>query len=255
MGRLIALCICVCGLVTFSTPLSASSAISLTLGTYNGASPQYGGEYVGPYPGTLGSDGGPVFCLDANLTDGFSDTYGGIEESLGEVNQQDVEESAFLASLMMFDAQEDGIILTPSGSGGSLLLNQTASGYTTVSEFVNNVEGPISWAIWQLMGTLGGVSESTSVYNSAQPYVAQANAAYNKVLKNSSDPVVAAFDSSVMVFLPTGDSAGTQRFITADLDVALIDEAAPEPGTMVLFGAGVVLMILGYTRRLGRRPR
>lgn len=252
--RFIALGICVCGLLVFGATLRASSTVTLTLGTYNGSSPQYGGEYVGPYPGTLGSDAGPIFCLDANQTNYFGQPYGGTEETLGEASQQDVEEAAFLASLMMYDAQQDGITLTPSGSLGGLLLNQTAGTLTGVSDFVNNVEGPISFAIWQIMGTLAGVNESSSVWTSAQPYVTLAGAAYSTVLKNSSDSVVAAFNSQVMVFIPNSQ---TQRFVTANLDMALIDEvnaAVPEPGTVVLFGIGLLLIALGCTRRLARRP-
>jgi hypothetical protein len=257
--RFITLGICVCGLVAFSTTLSASSTV-LTLGS-SASGMYYGSEYVGPYPGSLNPDttdplivasAGPIFCLDANQTNYWGTSYDGTEETLGEVSQQDVEEAAFLASLMMFDAQHDGIDLSFSGSGGGLLLTQTAGTPTGVSDFVNNVEGPISYAIWQLMGTLGGTAPNPTL---TEQYMTQAGSAYNKVLKNSSDPVVAAFNSQVMVFFPPTGS-GTQRFVTAKLDLALIDEAAaPEPGTLVLFGTGVLLMALGCTRRLARRPR
>jgi hypothetical protein len=265
--RLISIGICVCGVLVLSTTLRADNTV-FTLGGWNSSTGlYYGSEYVGPYPGSIIPDTpqtdslivaavGPVFCLDADQTNYFGGTYYGVQESLAEANiaaggsNQDVEEAAFLASLMMYDAQQEGIDVTWNGSGSGLTLYQTQVGNVSVGEFVSQVEGPISFAIWQIMGTLGNLSTDPN----AQFYVAQAQAAYSKVLKNSSDPIVAAFNAEVMVFIPDGSSAGTQRFLSADLDIALMDEAAPEPGTLVMFGTGLVLMALGCARRV-RRPR
>jgi hypothetical protein len=149
---------------------------------------------------------------------------------------------------MMYEARyQYGIDLTWTGSGASLVLNQTPS--SNVSNFVNNVEGPISFAVWNIMGSpdMGPNPALTARYERG------ATAAYNKVLKNSGDPVVADFNRQVMVFFP--ENTSTQRFLTANLDLALIEIAAPEPGTTVLFATGVLLIALGSIRKLVRRPR
>lgn len=163
-----------------------------------------------------------------------------------------MEEAAFLASLMMYEAKQDGIKLGHSGTGGNPTLTQTAT--MTVGEFVSQVEGPISYAVWQIMGTLGNLAQDPN----AQPHVAEAQAAWTNVLQYSSSPLMMTFNSSVIVFSRVNGSPNynspSQRFITAFYDNDLI-EAAPEPGTMVLFGTGVLPMALRCARRLARRPR
>jgi hypothetical protein len=250
-GRFISWAICLCAVLALSTTLSASSTV-LTLGD---TSAQYGSVYVGPYPGAVEQNSDPtqqlvvsLFCLDGNLTDYFTYQYPGTVEPLsalsGDSNFQSEEEAAFLASLVLYEAQQDNIAISVAGVGGNGLVTQIANGSVSVTDFVNNVEAPISFAIWQIMGTLDGSPDPA-----AAPYVLQAQNAYTNILQYSSTPLVAAFNSSVMIFIPADSS--TQRFFTAYGDVGSM---VPEPGTMALFGTGIALMALGCARRL-RRPR
>src|SRR5208283_4140925 len=109
-----------------------------------------------------------------------------------------------------------------AGVGGNGFVPQTASGPISVSQFVNNVEGPIAFAVWQVMGTLEGSPDPASA-----PYVLEAQTAYTNFLQYTSSPVVQAFNSSVMIFIPSDPN--TQRFFTAYGDVGSM---VPEPGTM-----------------------
>jgi len=71
------------------------------------------------------------------------------------------------------------------------------------------------------------------------------SATYNLVVAAQSAATNLWFDSSLQVFAYGTDSGG-QNFIGAP---------APEPGTMVLFGVGALLVGLGRTRRLLARRR
>jgi hypothetical protein len=247
--------ICVCGVLALSTTLSANSTV-LTLGAI---SSYYGGAYVPPYPGAIEVNNDPndqmvvsLICLDGNKTNYFTEAYSGTVETLstdlvGEnaTLVQDTEEAAFLASLVMYDAAHDKISISVSGVGGGGYVTQTQHGSMTVGDFVNSVEGPIAFAIWQVMGTLEGPPDPASA-----PYVTLAQNVYNTYMKNGG-PAVQAFNSSVQIFIPDSNNPNTQRFFLAyGNDASFV----PEPGTMVLFGTGVVLMGLGCARRL-RRPR
>jgi hypothetical protein len=168
----------------------------------------------------------------------------------GDADFQNEEEAAFLASLVMSDASADNITITVSGG----TVTQSApgpSGSTVVSNFVNNVEGPIAYAIWEIMQTQepGPETDPTNLL-AAAPYVTLATNVYNDYMK-SNGPAVQVFNSSVLIFIPSGDSAGTQRFFMGFGDTSSL---TPEPGTLVLFGTGLLLMALGCSRRLARRP-
>jgi hypothetical protein len=239
--------------LALSTTLSADSTV-LTLGAI---SSYYGGAYVPPYPGAVEVNNDPndqmvvsLICLDGNKTDYFTDSYTGTVETLstdlvGEnaTVVQDTEEAAFLASLVMYDAAQDKISISVSGVGGNGYVTLTPHGSMTVGDFVNSVEGPIAFAIWQVMGTLDVPPDPASA-----PFVTLAQNVYTYDMKNGG-AAVRAFNNSVQIFIP--DNADTQRFFLAYGNVGSL---VPEPGTMVLFGTGAVLMGLGCARRF-RRPR
>jgi hypothetical protein len=260
---LISLAICLCVVLALSTTLRASSTV-LTLGNYDSGSPQYGGSYVGPYPGAIETNSDPntqllvsLFCLDGNLTDYFTYQYDGTVESLSSLsadpNFESDEQAAFLASLVMYEANQDKITISVSGVGSGGYLTQTANGTMSITDFVNNVEGPVSEAIWEIMGTQDSTQLAAATNNSAvEAYLLEANNAYSEFLQYPANPLVQAFNSSVMIFIPNATIPPTQRFFTAYGDVS--DMLAPEPGTMVLFGTGFLLTALGCARRL-RRPR
>ena len=87
----------------------------------------YEGIAVGPYLASL--NGAPdlsVFCLDLHISTGVQTTYTG---GLTTPSTEAEEEAAFLASYSLY-------LGVPS----------------SLPTIVNNVEGPISLAIWQLMG-------------------------------------------------------------------------------------------------------
>src|SRR5271157_6100644 len=166
---LISVSICVCAVLALSTTLSANTVV-FQLGSPNSSGQNYQGEPAGPYPGTLipgrtltpgnytgdyavtaTSLPGLFFCLDGDLSTYWSYAYQGTQETLagqGGTNPPE-EEAAFLASLMLYDANADGISLNlnPLTSGGGLTFTQSGA---DLSDFVNNVEGPISFAIWQI---------------------------------------------------------------------------------------------------------
>jgi len=180
--------------------LQANSTITLT-GQVNWS---YDGINVGPYLATIdGTTNLLVYCLDAHI-----DTYPGKQYSglLTHPATEVEEEAAFLAAYSL-------TIGAPSGD----------------PNVIKSVEGPISMAIWQLMGTLGSTPQDPK----AQPYVALAQSAFIQGL------ITAPFLSSINIWSP-GPGVTAQRFITA---------ATPEPGTLVFMGTGVLLIALGRIRR------
>lgn len=179
----------------------------------------YEGIAVGPYLASL--DGRPnlsVFCLDLHLSTYVNTTYSG---SLSTPATQLEEEAAFLASYSLY-----------LGAPSSL------------PTMVNNVEGPISLAIWQLMGTLGATSPDPA----ALPYIQFAQYAY------SHDLIPAAFLTSVSIWSPE-QPGSEQRFMTAVRDDSMIQSALPEPGTAVFLGTGVLLLALSRAVAIRRRTR
>jgi len=165
-------------------------------------------ENVGPYLGTLtGSSAVGFFCLDDTLTAYFGTSYNGTVKA--PTTQQE-KEAAFLASYAVY-------LGSPSSNGA----------------IVNSVEGPISFAIWQIMGTLG----SNPADPAAQPFIQTAEYAYSHNLISQS------YLSTVQIFLPSDPSV--QRFITAIPDSSEVSSVVPEPGTFVLVVLGLALTWFG----------
>jgi hypothetical protein len=190
-------------LVLLLCPSSHATILNLT------GNPSFGyqGILVGPYAATLGNDPNFwVFCLDLHLDTYVGATYDGNMSSPQTPAEQEV---AFLASYALY-------LGAPSGG------------------LVNNVEGPISMAIWQLMGTMGPTAPDPA----AQPYIELAQAAY------SDDLITPEFLSAVAIWTPSPEGS-SQRFVTAIRDDSVILDAVPEPGTLVFMGSCVVLLALG----------
>jgi hypothetical protein len=177
----------------------------------------YQGILVGPYAATLGTDPNSlVFCLDLHI-----DTYVGVGY-LGDVSSPHTQlekEAAFLASYALY-------LGAPSGG------------------LVDTVEGPISMAIWQLMETMG----STPPDPAAQPFIQLAQSAY------SNDLITPDFLSGVSIWSPN-PAGSSQRFVTAIRDDSMIRSAVPEPGTLVLLGIGVLLLVVSRALAIRRRTR
>jgi hypothetical protein len=190
-------------------PGTQATTIKIT-GNYSWS---YEGIAVGPYLGSL--DGGPdlpVFCLDLHLDTYVNTTYAG---SLYKPSTQAEEEVAFLAAYSLY-------LGAPSSDAA----------------MVNNVEGPISLAIWQLMGTMG----STPPDPAAQPYVQLAQSAY------SQGRIPEAFLDKVSIWTPD-QADSSQRFLIAARDDSMVEGAVPEAGTAILFGIGALLLLLRYQRK------
>jgi hypothetical protein len=240
-NRLISLSICACAALALSAPLSASST-QFVLGNSTSETYLPNGEPigaiavpVGPYAGTLGGSSITLFfCLDGSLSSNWDTSYNGNDSA---PSGTDEEEAAFLASLFLSDAAADGITLDTYPSNGDESLTETGPGLST---FVNTVQGPITMAIWEVMGSL----PNDSPYYIMNPDPAAAGFVSMAQLNYSS--FATSLDADV-VFVPGTDN---QSFVGAAIEVAV-----PEPGTLVLFGAGALLLALGTVRRLARRPR
>src|ERR1039457_5522568 len=166
----------------------------------------------GPYLATIG--GVPnllVYCLDLHIDTPVQTTFDGY---LTHPNTPAEDEAAFLAAY-------------------SLTLG-TPNGNTTI---VHNYDGPISMAIWQLMGTLSQNGSSTPPDPAAQHFIELATTAYN------GGQISSSFLSSVDIWNPGTPGRPTtaeQRFLVATV---------PEPTTLVFLGSGLLLIALGRIRR------
>jgi hypothetical protein len=253
--RLIVLSICLCGLLAFSTTLSANTTFVVgqdNLGSYtpnNGSGTAEGvSEPVGPYAGVLTINGTVqpnylFFCLTGNqyLDTTETGSVGSPTTSAlvtsNVATTQQLEEAAFLASYTLTEAAQDQIILN-STDGATITFSPSAS----TGQFISSVLGPIQDAIWYVMGTLpaGDSNILNDPVISGLVTLAQTsylNYSYNNV--------------QVFTFVPTKDQPTGQSFISVDTLPSV-----PEPGTMVLFGGGALLMGLGcMRRRMARRPR
>ncbi len=198
-------------LLALTVVIFIGSAQANTLVLTGNPNQVYSGINVGPYPVTLDAAPALVFCLDDTKTANWGGSYAG---TVHTPNTAAEEEAAFLASYALYAG-------SPSSNGPT----------------VSGVEGPISFAIWQIMGTLG----STPVDPNAQKYVNMAQYAYTAGLISQD------FLNSVFVFVPTDTTI--QRFISAVTRPAMDVAATPEPGTIVLFGTGVMLVALSRLRR------
>ena len=116
----------------------------------------------------------------------------------------------------------------------------------SLSAFEAQVLGPIQMAIWEIMGTKPYLPNTTT----------QEADDLNKLTANfvsDAETMYTGYSySNVQVFILGGTSkCSGQDFISVSTLTP-----TPEPGTMVLFGAGALLMGLGCVRkRLARRPR
>jgi hypothetical protein len=182
---------------------------------------------VGPYSGYLGSqipqDLYGFLCIDYLKTANWNTTYSGFvygvaDPILGKTQAQ-VVEAAYLTTKLM-------------ELGGS-------------QASTNTYQGPISFAIWQIMDpTAGDVPRAAA----AQPYVQEAQASY------LSGSISAANFPNVRIFVP--DNTSIQGFMTATgpsvSPAAAATSGVPEPGTVVLIVIGLALLGIGRIRRAGR---
>ena len=270
-NRAIAWGICLCALLMISNTLSANpittdpytfmpgtgiSDLSSNLGSGTGSYDGVSVSEFGPYAGTLTNNTtGAVspdfvfFCLTGNQyyqqpeygNDGPANVAQvqptTRTDNLLTVAEQ--EEAAFLVSVMLTDEAVDKVTLTAGGSGASEYLVATG---TDVPDFEAAL-GPIQLALWYVAKTLPSVlSWDVNNVNTITD-----SATYNLVVAAQASVTNPNqwFDSSLQVFAYGADSGG-QNFIGAP---------APEPGTMVLFGVGALLVGLGRTRRLLARRR
>ena len=188
---------------------TAAHADTLVLG--NDPSQVYNGINVGPYPVTLDSVPGLAFCITETLTATWGTSYSG---NLISPTTQAQEEAAFLASY----ALDKGL----PGSNSSLA-------------------GPVSYAIWETMTPDLVPGLPAWVVSAAQPFISMANYAYGAGL------ITPAFLSTVKIFVP--DDPAIQSFVMAVSNPPMNRAATPEPGTIVMMAAGLLLVALGKFRK------
>jgi hypothetical protein len=206
----IALVLILCALLTVAAAPAAASTV-LTLG--GDPNQVYKGINVGPYPATIdGTSGLLVFCLNEGLTANWGGQYLG---TLHTPTGAQEEEAAFLGAYSLYQSP----------------IHDAA--------YVDNVAGPVSMAIWQIMGELGSQPPDPK----AAPYIQMAQAAFNDNL------IPADFLTRVRVFSP--DDSRIQPFMTAVRDDEMIANAAPEPGTWLFLVTGIGLICLGRLRSHG----
>lgn len=200
--------------ILFACPTLQASTITLSGNPH----PNYGyqGILVGPYVATLEDDpNNLVFCLDLHINSYVNTAYAG---TLSRPGSQEEKEAAYLAAYSLY-------LGAPSAS------------------LVQTVQGPISMAIWQIMGTLDLNGSHTPPDPAAAPYIRLAESAY------SSGRISDEFLSDVKIWSPAS-GVNSQRFITAVRDDDLFESTVPEPGTWIFLGSGILLMGLS---RIGRR--
>lgn len=200
--------------ILFACPTLQASTITLSGNPH----PNYGyqGILVGPYVATLEDDpNNLVFCLDLHINSYVNTAYAG---TLSRPGSQEEKEAAYLAAYSLY-------LGAPSAS------------------LVQTVQGPISMAIWQIMGTLDLDGNHTPPDPAAAPYIRLAESAY------SSGRISDEFLSDVKIWSPAS-GVNSQRFITAVRDDDLFESTVPEPGTWIFLGSGILLMGLS---RIGRR--
>jgi hypothetical protein len=256
---LIALSICLCALLAFSTALRAD-----TYQFYPGKDiPGLAGyltvpgSWIGPYAGTLidtttsvTSPDQVFFCLTGNAT--YGTPYETGTWAAPSTSQVGYEESAYLVSLALGKEVTDTVTLSVvQGSGGGDPRNNeylNPNGTTAhIATFENGTGsgsgagvqpslGQIQMAIWDVNGTLPSGIGYSNLDAETQYLITQAT-----TLANYS---AFAGNSNYMVFTT---NSGGQNFMEVP--------SVPEPGTMVLFGTGVLLLGLGSTRKLLARRR
>ncbi len=212
-------------LFSLGAPLYAGS---ITFGLLNDPHQNYtfqtpGGQYVtdpvGPYPGFLGANvSGDLFgffCIDYVKGANWGGTYSGTLYNIGDAipgkSLQQQLEAGYLSDALY----------QLGGSSASTSLYQ----------------GPISFAIWQIMDTTPG---DVPVDPAAQPWILQAQNAYN------SGTLHAANFSQTLIFVP--DNPSIQDFMTLSPD-PIPPSSAPEPASIALAAMGATLIGLSQIRR------
>lgn len=242
VGRLpVSLTVILMLMALVSIPLQANTSYSFYLGNQPSPVPAENGEAAGPYPGTITDTTtnktlpfGQFMCLDGNVV-----TYWGSTLTGGTVTHpadQQEDEAAFLASLLLSDAAQQGVTLPSASAPGP------SPSYTQA--FIDGYSGAITFAIWDIMKTLpGGVTEPSG----AQAFVTDAQQEYTNVFNNSSSADYAAgqaFLASVDIFNPY-PVGSAQRFITMNP----APDPTPEPGTLGSLAAGLLLAALCLRQR------
>ena len=184
---------------------------------------------VGPYSGYLGPETPEnlygFMCIDYLKTANWNTTYSGFAYNVADLipgkTQEQIVEAAYLTTKLM-------------ALGGS-------------QAGVDAHQGPISFAIWQIMDpTVGDVPRAAA----AQSYVQEAQSAY------LSGSISAANFPYVRIFVP--DNPSIQSFMTATGPSVSLAAAAtgevPEPGTVVLIMIGLALLAVSRIRRV-KAPR
>jgi hypothetical protein len=230
-----------------NSPVRASDLL-FVIGPQPSSIPTVAGEAVGPYPGQLtGSTIGQFLCLDGNITTYWGSNIYGTEAH--PVTQQE-DEAAFLASLLLYDADQLGVTLN------SFSAPNPDPSYT--QSFMNNYSGPVTFALWQIFGTMTA-AEAANAPAGTQAFVDLAASIYTNVFSNTSSPEYTAgqtFLQSVWIFTPT-KVGSNQRFITAvpnDTFMSTVlngplNPTVPEPGTIGLLAAGCALIAIVYNRK------
>jgi hypothetical protein len=185
-------------LLLASTAIWSANAATLIMGSDPGQI--YQGVDVGPYPGTLtGTTLTEFFCITESKTISFNQSYQG---TTAPPSGQAQDEAAFLTSYLLSFGPPNN---SPS--------------------YVQNYEGPITFAIWDIM-------DNTAPSPASAPYVEAAVNAYNEGVLTSS------YLSNFLVFTPT--NSAYQSFITAFQDNSIVNEVVPEPGSMLLLASGLL---------------
>jgi hypothetical protein len=250
--RLIVLGICLCGLLAFSTTLSADT-YQFTPGV--GIPITYlGNSTVGPYGGTLKdtttgvvSPNSIYFCLTGNTAYNSLETDNQNLPSLAPTTVSE-EEAAFLYSMMLGDEVANTVTLSVNSSLQVVPQGSTAG----INAFEADL-GPIQFAMWYVMGTLPDAQKNSWGYSGT--YTGTLATSFTNITDSSTrqDVFDAAQGQAAFAALPSINKY--QVFITTNGGQNFIG-FVPEPGTMVLFGGGALLMGLGcIRRRMARRPR
>jgi hypothetical protein len=211
--RLVLTAVGTLALLLFCPAARANTTLDLT-NVFNWSYVDSNGDNMvpGPYLATIG--GVPnllVYCLDLHIDTSVGTTFDGY---LTHPNTPAEDEAAFLAAYSL-------TLGTPDG-------NPT---------IVQGSDGPVSMAIWQLMGTLTQNGSSTLPDPAAQQFLDIATTAY------TNGQISSSFLSSVDIWNPGTPGSGSsaeQRFIVA---------TTPEPTTLVFLGSGLLLFALHQIRR------
>jgi hypothetical protein len=217
--------IIIANLVITLSVLSAVSALATTYtisipginSPYGGSMPQYGGEYVGQIVATINGTNipGGMICDDFNNVTPVPTTYQATIETISNL------------SGAMFVNETNSLQLYKEAAW----LNGQINSKSTATQI-----GEIQFAIWEIFSktdaeaqllSTAGAGEQTIVGNLITTAAAQNFSDYNF--------------SSVEIITPYGSS--NQEFITG------CPTPMPEPGTMMLLGAGMTGLAIYSKRR------